>query len=213
MTTSTVYSVFSEHQAARLSGVRLGQLRYWDVTGLLQPSFSGDGLRQVFGRAYSFRDIVALRVIGTLKNRFAISTQHLRDVKQRLIDGEGREWGGVRLFVLDKRVIWVEPGENLPVDAASGQALIEAVDIGEEVAEAKRVIAADMGKRRNDQLGVVTKSRKIVHNAAVIAGTRIPVRAIQRFHAAGYSAEAIIREYPDLTERDVRAALALPLAA
>lgn len=213
MTASTVLSAFSEHQAARLAGVRLGQLRYWDATGLLQPSFSGGDLRGALGRAYSFRDIVALRVIETLKNRFNVSTQHLRAVKQRLIDGDGREWGGVRLFVLDRRVIWVEPGEDLPTDAASGQTLIGAIDIGEEVAEARRAVSEDMRRRPDDQVGTISKSRKIAHNAAVIGGTRIPVRAVQRFAAAGYSAEAIIQEYPDLTLRDVEAALALPRAA
>lgn len=212
MNTTTVASAFSEHQAARLADVRIGQLRYWDSTGLLRPSFSGGELRDVLGRAYSFRDIVALRVIGALKNRFNVSTQHLREVKQKLVDGEGREWSGVRLFVLDKRVIWVMPGDEVPVDAASGQTLIDAIDIGDEVAEAQRVLQ-DMRRRRDDQVGTVSKNRKIAHNAAVIGGTRIPVRAIQRFHAAGYSPEAIIREYPDITERDVEAALALARAA
>ena len=212
MNHSTVFSAFSEHQAARLAGVRLGQLRYWDATGLVQPSFADGELRNVLGRAYTFRDIVALRVIGALKNRFNVSTQHLREVKERLIVSEGREWGGVRLFVLGRRVIWVEPGEDIPTDAASGQTLIDAIDIGEEVASARRALA-DIGRRRDDQLGVVSKNRKIAHNAAVISGTRIPVRAIQRFHAAGYSPAAIVREYPDITERDVEAALALARAA
>lgn len=213
MSLSNVIAAFSDHQAARLSGVRLGQLRYWDSTGLLQPGFSGGDLRGVLGRAYSFRDIVALRVIGALKNRFNVSTQHLRDVKQRFVDGEGREWGGVRLYVLDRRVIWLEPGEELPIDAASGQTLISALDIGEEVAEAKRALASELRRRPDEHVGVISKNRKIAHNAAVISGTRIPVRAVQRFAAAGYSAEAIIREYPDLTLQDVEAALALPRAA
>lgn len=212
MSTTTVTAAFSEHQAARLADVRVGQLRYWDSTGLLKPSFSGGDLRQVLGRAYSFQDIVALRVLSALKNRFNVSTQHLRDVKQRLVDREGQAWSGVRLFVLDKRVIWVMPGDELPVDAASGQTLIHAVDIGDEVAQAQRVLQ-DMRRRRDDQVGAVSKHRKIAHNAAVISGTRIPVRAIQRFHAAGYSPEAIIREYPDITKRDVEAALALARAA
>jgi uncharacterized protein (DUF433 family) len=46
-----------------------------------------------------------------------------------------------------------------------------------------------------------------VHNAWVVAGTRIPTEAIWNFHAAGYDAEAIIREYPRLTPDDVRAAI------
>lgn len=41
----------------------------------------------------------------------------------------------------------------------------------------------------------------------MIPGTRIFVRAIREFHEAGYSVEAIISEYPDLTEQQVRDAL------
>jgi uncharacterized protein (DUF433 family) len=40
-----------------------------------------------------------------------------------------------------------------------------------------------------------------------VAGTRIPVGAIQRLHEDGYSIDAIIDEYPDLTQEDVKAAI------
>jgi uncharacterized protein (DUF433 family) len=43
--------------------------------------------------------------------------------------------------------------------------------------------------------------------ASVIAGTRIPVRAIRDFAADGCSIDGIIKEYPSLKEEDVRAAL------
>jgi uncharacterized protein (DUF433 family) len=48
----------------------------------------------------------------------------------------------------------------------------------------------------------------VAHNAPVLAGTRIPVRAIKRFNEAGYSVAQILSEYPTLTESDVVAALA-----
>lgn len=41
-----------------------------------------------------------------------------------------------------------------------------------------------------------------------IAGTRIPLKAILAFHQDGYSAEAIIRQYPSLTPEDIAAAIA-----
>lgn len=40
-----------------------------------------------------------------------------------------------------------------------------------------------------------------------IAGTRIPLKAILSFHQEGYSAKAIIREYPSLTVEDIEAAI------
>ena len=41
----------------------------------------------------------------------------------------------------------------------------------------------------------------------VVRGTRIPVSLVVEFVASGMSADEIIREYPELTEEDVRAAL------
>jgi len=41
----------------------------------------------------------------------------------------------------------------------------------------------------------------------VIRGTRIPVSLVVELVASGMSTEEIIREYPELTEEDVRAAL------
>ncbi len=41
----------------------------------------------------------------------------------------------------------------------------------------------------------------------VIRGTRIPVDAIIRRLAEGMSVEEILREYPNLTEEDIKAAL------
>jgi len=41
----------------------------------------------------------------------------------------------------------------------------------------------------------------------VLAGTRVPVAAIRRVDAAGWSAERIVENYPGLTVRDVTVAL------
>ena len=44
-------------------------------------------------------------------------------------------------------------------------------------------------------------------NDPVIAGTRIRVRAIERFIGAGFTVDQILDEYPDLKRSDVEAAL------
>ena len=41
----------------------------------------------------------------------------------------------------------------------------------------------------------------------VIRGTRIPVSLVVELVASGMGTEEIIREYPELTEEDIRAAL------
>lgn len=47
----------------------------------------------------------------------------------------------------------------------------------------------------------------IMHGALCVAGTRIPVTAVQNYHDAGYSHDAIIKDYPDLTHAQIDAAI------
>jgi DNA-binding transcriptional MerR regulator len=57
---------FTSHQASRLTGCTPRQLRYWDQVGLVKPSVQGTGGRPGVPRLYSFRDLVALRVVRSL---------------------------------------------------------------------------------------------------------------------------------------------------
>jgi uncharacterized protein (DUF433 family) len=68
-------------------------------------------------------------------------------------------------------------------------------------------------KRDDSQFGKVSRDRRIAHNQPVIAGTRIPVRAIQAFAAEGYDEVGIMKEYPTLTVEDIRVAMQQPKVA
>lgn len=57
---------FTSHQATRLTSCTPRQLRYWDHIGLVQPSVQGTGGRPGVPRLYSFRDLVALKVVKSL---------------------------------------------------------------------------------------------------------------------------------------------------
>lgn len=57
---------FTSHQACRLTGCTPRQLRYWDKIGLVRPSVQRTGGRPGVPRLYSFRDLVALRVVKSL---------------------------------------------------------------------------------------------------------------------------------------------------
>lgn len=57
---------FTAHQACRFTGCTSRQLRYWDEIGLVKPSIRGTGGRPGVARLYSFRDLVALRVVKSL---------------------------------------------------------------------------------------------------------------------------------------------------
>lgn len=57
---------FTAHQACKFTGCTPRQLRYWDQIGLVTPSVQATGGRPGVPRLYSFRDLIALRVVKSL---------------------------------------------------------------------------------------------------------------------------------------------------
>ena len=57
---------FTAHQASKFTGCTPRQLRYWDSIDLVSPSVQKTGGRPGVPRLYSFRDLVALRVVKSL---------------------------------------------------------------------------------------------------------------------------------------------------
>jgi DNA-binding transcriptional MerR regulator len=88
---------FTAHQASKFTSCTPRQLRYWDQIGLVKPSVQQTGGRSGVPRLYSFRDLVALRVVKSLLdggmslqrvrraweylNRRAALDKHLSEVK------------------------------------------------------------------------------------------------------------------------------------
>lgn len=68
---------FTAQQATRLTGCTPHQLRYWDKVALVQPSLQRTGGRPGRRRLYSFRDLVALRVVRSLLDN-GMSIQRVR---------------------------------------------------------------------------------------------------------------------------------------
>lgn len=73
----SVEQSFTAEQACRLSNCTHHQLRYWDRVGLVKPSIQGSGGRPGVRRLYSFRDLVALRVVRSLLDN-GMSLQRVR---------------------------------------------------------------------------------------------------------------------------------------
>ncbi|HEX9978417.1 MAG TPA: helix-turn-helix domain-containing protein, partial [Acidimicrobiia bacterium] len=68
---------FTSQQACRLTACTPHQLRYWDRVGLVEPSIQGTGGRPGRRRLYTFRDLVALRVVRSLLDN-GMSVQRVR---------------------------------------------------------------------------------------------------------------------------------------
>lgn len=68
---------FNSLQAGRFTGCTGNQLRYWDKIGLVKPSVQTTGGRPGVRRYYSFRDLVALKVVKSLMDG-GMSLQRVR---------------------------------------------------------------------------------------------------------------------------------------
>lgn len=68
---------FTAQQASTLTACTHHQLRYWDRVGLVPPTIQTTGGRPGVRRLYSFRDLVALRVVKSLLDN-GMSLQRVR---------------------------------------------------------------------------------------------------------------------------------------
>jgi hypothetical protein len=205
VTADVILRAFSEDSVKHLTGLTTSQLRYWDRTGFFAPEFAEPNRRLAYSRLYSFRDIVALRTLSVLRNQYSVPLQHLRKVALELTHLGYELWTNTTLYVLNKKVIFHEPGTDLPQEIVSGQYVIGLL-LKTIISDTTKDVEK-MRRRDPEKIGKVERSRYVNHNAWVVGGTRIPTAAIKRFKEAGYTAEQIIAEYPDLTLRDINAAL------
>lgn len=68
---------YTAQQASKLTGCTPHQLRYWDRVDLVRPTIQSTGGRPGVRRLYSFRDLVALRVVRSLLDN-GMSVQRVR---------------------------------------------------------------------------------------------------------------------------------------
>jgi DNA-binding transcriptional MerR regulator len=201
---------WTTEQVLRITGVSKRRLGYWLDRGILSADVDeARGRGRV--RLWSFADLVEVRVVLWLRDRVSLQligriVEHLR---KRGIDQPLAE---LRFAVIDtgraKRatdVVVQQPDGNweTPIE---GQVVMEVVLPLVRFADELRV-AAERDRAHRRQPGRFERRRGRLGSVEVLAGTRVPVAAVQRLHAAGWSAERIIENYPGLTERDVAVAV------
>lgn len=204
MSTGSVVRAFTADHVVRLTGLSSAQLRTWDRDGFFRPDYAHENRRSPYSRIYSFRDVVGLRTIAKLRSEHRISHQELKKVAKELERRGYDHWADTKLYVVNKQVHFQRPESTSVEGIWDGQlAMLPIIDVIQDVKERVAILQ----RRSTDQHGKVEKHRHVVRNSPVIAGTRIPVAAIKRYRDAGYSIQHILREYPTLTEADVKAAL------
>lgn len=208
---SSVVSAFTEDHVRRLTGITVGQLRYWDRTGFFVPSLAYHERRAAYSRLYSFRDLVCLKIVHALRNEANVSLPHLREVKEKLAHLGDDLWSKTTLYVLKKRVVFFNPETDRKEEVVSGQGVLQ-IPLKVVSGDMEQAVNS-MWKRDKASIGQIERHRNVARNQIVIAGTRIPVRSIKAFADAGYTIEQIKKEYPTLTDQDIEAAIAHTVAA
>jgi uncharacterized protein (DUF433 family) len=200
-----IIGAFTEEQASRLSRLSVHQLRYWARTGFFKPDLGEPDQRGAYNRAYTFRNIAGLRVLGKLRRECNVSLQHLRKVAETLEGMDQSLWNEQTLYVRNREVYFANKHDGYR-NVVSGEDTLPRIPLRRVIGEVEKEVAR-LRQRQDETIGHITKNRNVARNAEVIAGTRIPVNAIKEFYQAGFSISQILKEYPPLEEADVRAAL------
>jgi uncharacterized protein (DUF433 family) len=199
---------FTADQAGCLIGLTHRQLRYWNATGFFRGEYeSGES---PWTGIYSFRDLMILDTLAHLRNKHKVPLRELRRVCPWLREQYRRRtpWSNIRVFVSGKQVYFQEPVSRQTSPRLSGQHVAVAVMDLEQVFHEVSGKVERLRKRQRGQVGRIERQRRVVHNSPAISGTRIPALAVWELDEAGYSTQRILREFPNLTQSDVEAAIA-----
>jgi uncharacterized protein (DUF433 family) len=208
------YMAFSSEQVEKLTGLSSNQLRYWDRLGFFQPEMSdGEDVRGPYGRVYSFRDVVSLKALATLRK--LVSFQEIRAASEQLHRIHDTPWASLTLYALGGRIYFEHPdtgelfaGRSAGMTADGRHALQPAMRVPmRKIAESIERRVKRWQQRSRSQIGHVEQQKYVAHNLPVLSGTRITTSAVWDFYSAGYQPEEILRQYPTLTEEDVKAAI------
>jgi uncharacterized protein (DUF433 family) len=194
--------LFNAEQVCRLCKITDAQLRYWNKTKVFQPeAIEGAG---AYGRVYTFRDLVGLRTISILRNKYDVDLKDLRIVEQKL-KADQADWSNLAFYVgNDRHVYFIDPtsGDTVAMHPMGQRPLFRMQAIARGIEKNLN----RMQKRTARQIGKIDQNRHVLQNSSFIAGTRIPTATINRLYKAGYSPSEIIRQYPRLTAEDIKAA-------
>ena len=191
-------------RVSRIVRVPESTLRYWETTGVFQPSYIDPNPRTPNRRIYSFRDVLSLRALAELRRNLNIKLDDLRRAGRYLSEFYEAPWAELRFGVVVRRLVFRDPATQR-WQSVQGDVVLP-FDLADLPREVQRSVDVTM-QRGVDQIGRIEQHRNVFHNRPVIAGTRIPVSMIRDYADAGYSAQEIINEYPQLDVADIEAAL------
>ncbi len=148
-------------QVCKIVGITYRQLDYWARTDLLRPSLvdaAGSGSQ----RRYSYRDLVALKVIKSLLDA-GLSLQTARKAIEYLRDHMGEDLASASLVLDGTRSVLVRTGEDIVDVVRQGQGVLNIVPLA----------------------GLVEQLDASIHELARPAQAEAPAPPVRRGRAAG----------------------------
>lgn len=199
---SNIIGAFSEEQVGRLTGLSRGQLRAWNRKGFIRPEFkTGEDPRRPFTYIYSFKDLLKLRVLNQLRNVHGVQMKELERVERALAHLGDDKWTSQKLWVSNRKVVFVEPESRRKREIASKQFVAEiALEV---ITSDARVDIQKLNRRAGGEVGVIVKKRHLHSSDPVFSGTRIPVAAIAEYLRLNYDDGEILDRFPDLQSGDI----------
>lgn len=201
---SQIRRIYTDEQAARLAHISITQIRYWDGTNFFEPSISYEDRRVAFSRIYTFEDVVALRVLGELRNQHDVPLQHLRRVRDKFKMSQSA-WKDEEIYVHKKRVYFKGERENF-VNSDTDEETLPDIPLPKVIAEISAE-ARKMSIRPIEAIAGKTSKQSVARRTEVFEGTRIPIDTVKEFLNEGFTLQDVLREYPTLTQKDVEAAV------
>jgi DNA-binding transcriptional MerR regulator len=168
---------FTADQASRFTGCTAHQLRYWDRIGLVTPTVQSTGGRPGVRRLYSFRDVVALKVVRSLLDG-GMSLQRVRRAYEYLRKKAGLEehLSEVKLVTDGQSIFKIcrTDGEVLDALKEGQMAFFLAID------EIARGVDGRVAEYLYDREEFITALKQVESNLE----QELPVSAIRRLRAA-----------------------------
>lgn len=196
-----VISAFTTPEAQRLANLSARRLQYWDETDFIRPSVAARNGRGS-PRLYSFRDLIQLRVAALLRDN--LSLQALRRLKA-FLDVEAPFASLTFCTTIDGDVVYLGPTGQVEAARYPGQILMTFEVPLQEIRADLHTRIADL--RRRHGVGRVDRTKGVLSGQSRISGTRITTAAIARLVGAGWSADRIRAEFPELEPADIAAAM------
>lgn len=187
-----------ERTAIAIAGVSPRRVRYWVSSGLVHASVQREiGRRTV--RLYSFRDLIALRVVVALADHHPV--QRIRKIVDYARDrlGVNEPLAALRFAVDGDDVLFADEDGRWSGARRPAQLVRHEVLELEPIRTAVRDSVSRV--RRREQIGHLERRRGRV----VVAGTGVSVATVRAWLAEGATVERIMRAYPTLTEPDIEA--------